>query len=187
VNVKAQALLNAARWVHDTYGPDTLREILDACSPAVRERCASGIAIEWHPLEELTEFLVVLRRVVPDPNVGEEVGAASARVNSRGVMLRLGMLLARPENVLRRAVTMWRQFNDAGELSLVKADEGGVEIVITGIPRTPRVFCDTITGWARELIVSAGGKNAVAKHVECRSTGAARCVWIARWAGMASK
>jgi hypothetical protein len=99
-------------------------------------------------------------------------------------MLRIGMLLARPENVMRRAATMWRQFNDTGELLLRKADASSIEVEITGLPATPRIFCDTITGWARELVTSAGGKNASATHVECRANRGARCVWDVRWSGV---
>ncbi len=179
-------MLNAARYVEETYGADALREILAACSPAVRERCATGIAITWIPLEEFIEFLRAVAVKIPDPLIGEKLGAAGARANTRGVMLRIGMLLARPENVLRRAASMWRQFNDEGDLSLGKAEKNSVHIVISGTPRTPRIFCDTVTGWARELVISAGGRNAAATHVECRSSGDARCVWIARWSGIVS-
>ncbi len=187
MNVKAQALLNAAQYIRAQYGDATLEEIVRTCSPQVRERLASGIAINWHPLDEFVEFLRVANRVIADPLLGERVGAAGARANTRGVMLRLTMLLARPELVLRRAATLWRQFNDAGELSLRSFESTAVEVVIEGIPRTPRIFCDTVTGWARELTTSAGGMNASAKHVECRSDGDARCVWVARWSPLLSR
>jgi hypothetical protein len=38
VNVKAQGLLNAARWLEDEYGRDALGAIVRACSAPVRER-----------------------------------------------------------------------------------------------------------------------------------------------------
>ncbi len=184
MNVKAQALINAAHYIEGAYGRDVLAEILGACSSGVRDRCATGIAIEWHPLAELTEFLVAMERVVAVPAIGEKVGAAGARANTRGVMLRIAMLLARPENALKRAATMWRQFNDEGQLVLRKADDRFIEVEITGLPATPRIFCDTITGWARELVTSAGGKNATAVHEACRASGGARCLWDVRWSGI---
>jgi hypothetical protein len=183
LNVKAQALLNAARYIEDEYGPEVLAEVLSGCSPAVRERRASAIAINWHPLAEFVEFLVAVTRVFPDPLIGEKIGAAAARANTRGVMLKVGLMLSKPENVLRRAAAMWRQFNDEGEMKLIKGETTGIEVVITGIPRTPRIFCDTVTGWARELVTSAGGKNAAATHTECRADGDSRCVWTAKWTG----
>ena len=183
MNVKAQALLNAARYVEEEYGPDVLAKVLAACSPAVRERQATAIAINWHPLKEFVEFLVAVGRTLPDPLVGEKIGAAAARANTRGVMLRIGLMLSKPESVLRRAASMWRQFNDQGEMTLLKFENKSIEVTITGIPRTPRIFCDTVTGWARELLTSAGGKNAQASHVECRAEGDTRCVWIAKWSG----
>ena len=184
MNVKAQGLLNAARYVQEAHGNDVLAKVLAACGPAVRERCISAIAINWHPLEEFTEFLVATAKIVPDPLVGEKIGAFGARANTRGVMLRLGLMLSNPETVLQRASAMWRRYNDEGSLSLLRGDKNRIEVVIAGIPRTPRIFCDTVTGWARELIVSAGGKGAVASHMECRSLGDARCVWTAKWAGL---
>jgi hypothetical protein len=183
LNIKAQALLNAARYIEDEYGAEVSAKVLAACSPAVRERVATAIAINWHPLAEFVEYLVAVTRTLPDPLVGEKIGAAAARANTRGVMLRIGLMLSKPESVLRRGASMWRQFNDQGEMTLLKGERTAVEVTITGIPRTPRVFCDTVTGWARELVTSAGGKNALASHTECRADGDVRCVWVAKWSG----
>ena len=57
MNVKLQGLLNAARWVDQTYGPATLTDVRARCSPAVCERLDSGIANTWHPFAEFVEFL----------------------------------------------------------------------------------------------------------------------------------
>src|SRR5438105_237316 len=83
VNVKAQALLNGAKCVREKFGEDALEQVLAACSPRVRERCATAIAINWHPQSELCEFLTVADRVLGrgDGKLSEEIGATGARAN----------------------------------------------------------------------------------------------------------
>ena len=51
VNVKAQALLNGAAWVREKHGAPAFERVLALCRPEVRERCATAIAINWHPLD----------------------------------------------------------------------------------------------------------------------------------------
>ena len=38
MQVKAQGLLNAAKWIEEEYGRDALRDVLHSCSQEVRER-----------------------------------------------------------------------------------------------------------------------------------------------------
>src|SRR5690349_4977073 len=57
VNIKTQALINATAYVEETYGRDSLSELLRRCSPAVRDRYMSAISIDWQPMSELVELL----------------------------------------------------------------------------------------------------------------------------------
>ena len=90
MNIKAQGLFNAAKWIEKELGQAALRDVLRACSPAVRDRYTTAIVINWHPLEEFVEFLEVAERLLGrgDGKLAEQVGAAGARENLRGAMVR---------------------------------------------------------------------------------------------------
>ena len=189
MNVKAQALLNAAKWIEDNYGQLALRDVVRACSEPVRDRYTSAIAINWHPFEELIEFLEVADRLLgrSDGKIAEEIGAAGARSNMKGTVLRIAFYLAKPEYLVRRITQLWRQFNDEGSMELVSLDEQSAQFEVKGIPTPQWLFCCTLTGWARELAIALGGDKPVVKHSMCRARGQARCLWEIRWTGKSSR
>jgi len=186
VNIKAQGLLNAAKWIEETYGQDALREVIRACSEPVRERYISAIAIEWHPVEELVELLQVADTQLGkgDGKVAEEIGAAGAKMNLRGAMLRLVFYLAKPEFLMKRVAQLWRQFNDEGEMLLTHFGDYSSGLEVKGLTKPQWLFCCTLTGWAREVTRASGGTNPQAKHVECRARGGHRCLWELTWSGV---
>ncbi len=183
MNVKAQGLLNAARWVQDTYGDQALRDVLAQCSDPVRERVASGIAINWHPLAEFVEFLEAAESLLGrnDGRIAEQVGVAGARVNMKPAIVRISVYLLRPEFLMRRVMGLWSQFNDEGEMRVLSFTEQGAEADLVGIRNPQWLFCCSVTGWARELAMTMGMESVTCKHVQCRGRGDARCLWELRW------
>ena len=186
MNIKAQGLLNAAKWIEETYGQDALRDVIRACSEEVRDRYTSAIAINWHPMGEFVEFLAVADRLVGknDGRIAELVGEAGARSNLKGTLVRLVFYVGRPEFLLQRVAGLWRQFNDLGSMHLLAFEDQRVAIEVRGVDTPAWLFCCSITGWAREIVRSVGGEHPIAKHTECRARGASRCVWEVRWAGV---
>lgn len=187
VNIKAQGLLNATKWIEERYGQRALQDVIRACSPEVRERYVSAIAINWHSIDEYVELLTVAERIlgVSDGRVCEEIGAASARANMRSAYVRFAVYVSKPEFMMRRIAGLWRQFNDEGTMVIHPFVGPKLDVEIRGIP-TPNVFfCATITGWAREIAKSMGLAHTTARHVECRARGGARCVWHVRGSQLA--
>jgi len=189
MNVKAQGLLNAATWIEEHYGQPGLRDVLRACSPEVRDRYTSAIAINWHPMSELVEFLAVAERLLGrnDGKLAEEIGAAGAKVNMRGSFARLLFYVAKPEFLMKRIAQLWSQFNDAGSMELISIDDYSSVIEVKGVPDPQWLFCCTLTGWAREVVTAMGGHEARSRHIECRTRGAQRCVWKQTWTGVSVK
>lgn len=185
MKIKAQAFLNATKWVVAAHGQDALAGILRECGTDVRARYVEAIAINWHPIEEYVEFLQVSERLLGtgDGRVAEAMGAAAARANLRGVLLRLARHLMKPESLMRRIANLWRQFNDEGELVLLAANERTVQIEIRGMKQTYPFLCSTITGWAREVAGAIGVEAPVARHPSCRARGGASCTWIVHASG----
>jgi len=182
MNVKAQAMLNGAAWVRERFGDDALRRVLAACGPAVRERVSIGNAIDWHPVDELDEFLTVIDRELGrgDGRIAEAAGAAAARVNLRRMGLRIAFFLARPEFLMRRVAGVWRQYNDAGQMRVLEFANGRMVAELVGVTTPSWAFCCSITGWLAEAALAAALKGTVVNHVECRSRGGGRCVWNLR-------
>jgi hypothetical protein len=185
VNVKVQGLLNAAKYVEEAYGQPALRDVIRACSEPVRDRYTSALAIEWHPVDELVEFVELADRKLGhgDGRIAEEIGAAGARTHLKGSMARVAFYVSKPEFLLQRLAGLWRQFNDEGSMAIRGVSDTSALIEVRGVSRPQWLFCCTITGWAREIVNAFGGATPTAKHVECRARGAPRCVWDARWTG----
>jgi hypothetical protein len=186
LQVKAQGLLNAAEWIETEYGREALGEIVRACSPEVRETYISGIAINWHPVEELIEFVERADRMVGRGNgqFAEEIGAAGARANIKGTLVRAAVYLAQPEFLFRRVASIWRQFNDEGAMLVHSLDAHTSSLEVTGLKNPNATFCGVLTGWTRELAIALGAQKPIVRHSACRARGDARCVWQIRWAAI---
>ena len=188
MQIKAQGLLNAAKWVSDEYGREALRDVLHDCGPAVRDRYPSVTAIDWHPAEEFLEFVRAAERRLgagrPPGRVAEAIGAAGARANTKGTLVRLAMWMGRPDALVSRAASLWRQFNDEGLMEIRELGERVGRFELTEMSIQDALFCAVITGWFREVALAVGAISPLAKHTECRARGEARCVWDVRYARM---
>lgn len=186
MQIKAQGLLNAAKWIEEEYGRDGLRDVLQACSPAVRDRYTEVTAINWHPVEEFLEFVDAAEKTFrgnqAQGKIADLIGAAGARANMKGTLVRLGIWITRPEALMKRCAGLWRQFNDEGLMSLVTVEEHVARLELTGVKRTYPLFCAVINGWCREVGVAVRAISPVSKHIECKGRGDARCIWEVRYA-----
>ena len=185
MNVKAQGLLHGAAWLREKFGESGARAGALRVQPGVRARCATAIAINWIPQEELAEFLTVADRElgVGDGRIAEAMGAASARVNLRHLALRLAFFLGRPEFLMRRVAGIWRQYNEQGEMVVREFVGGRMIAELVGMPEPDWFVCCSVTGWLHEAGLATGMKKLVSSHVECRARGKPRCVWELRWDG----
>jgi hypothetical protein len=183
VKIKAQALLNAVKWIEQVHGQQTLATIIQACSPAVRERYMSSIAIEWHDASEFCELLEVTERVIGGrPGaVAREIGAAGALANTKGLVNRAVLYVGTPEFLIRRITTLWTQFNDAGSMKLHELNSSYGAIEIEGVPVSHALFCATITGWCGVISEAVGFGKARIDHSKCRALGHDSCTWRFNW------
>ena len=183
MELKLQALLNAMKCVEEHYGAESLDRVLAACRPVLRERHETGIAIEWHPIEEYIEFLERADELLGrgDGGFGVEAGAYAARQNLRGMMKRALFWVMNPSFLMRRAMGFWRQFNSAGSLELRDLQPGLCRMEVKDLPFANWTFCNTFIGWAEEMGEAIGWEGAKATHPECRARGDARCIVETRW------
>ena len=186
MQIKAQGLLNAAKWIEAEYGRDTLGEVVRACSPEVRDRYISAIAINWHPVEEFIEFVQTADRMLGRGNghIAEEIGAAGARANMKGTLVRVAFYISQPEFFFRRVGGLWRQFNDEGQMLVHSLEANTSTVEVSGLKTPNATFCAVLTGWTRQVGLGLGIHNPTVRHVECRARGDARCMWDVRWTGI---
>jgi hypothetical protein len=191
LRIKAQGLLNAAKWVEDEYGRDTLGEVLRACSPEVRNRYTSVIAIDWHPAAEFIEFVQHAERILGAGHargrIAEAIGAAGAKANMKGTLVRIAVWITRPDALMKRAAGLWQQFNDEGHMELKSLGDNLARFELGKIDGLDPVFCSVITGWCREVAAAVGAVAAQARHVDCVWRGGAVCVWEVRFASVDPK
>jgi hypothetical protein len=181
MKVKAQGIHNAARYIETTFGRDALGQVLRACSSGVRDTYTSTTAINWHPADELCEFVEVAEAELGRRGkLAEEIGAEGARANMKGTLLRIALYWGKPEYLVQRIVGVWRQYNDEGDMALVELGPAKVNIEVKGILRPNDTFCRILTGWWREIAIGLGGKFVTATHSECRARGKPRCIWELR-------
>jgi predicted hydrocarbon binding protein len=186
VQIKAQGLLNAAKWIEEEYGRERLGEVVRACSAPVRDRYVSAIAINWHPVEEFVEFVEVADRVLGrgKMKLPEEIGAAGARANMKGTLVRIAFYLKQPEFLFRRVAGLWHQFNDEGQMLVHELGDSKGVMEVTGIVKPNATFCAVLTGWMRAVASGIGIENPTVRHTQCRARGDAKCIWEARWVSM---
>jgi hypothetical protein len=185
VRTKATGLINTIRWIETTYGKASLADVVARCSPPVRARVASAIAIEWVPITEVVEFIENADKVLGTGTgkLAEVAGEAGAHASLKGPMLKLVFYLARPEYLMRRTASFWRQYQDAGEMHLRSFAEGEAVFELTGADETYSIYCGLLTGWFREIARATGIANPAVRHLECIAKDDERCVWDIRWAG----
>jgi hypothetical protein len=168
MNVKAQGLINGAKWIEQAHGQPALAAVLRACSTAVRDRYISATAMAWHPLGELLEFVGVADRLLGkgDGAIAEEIGAAGARANMKTVMMRVVVYITRPEFLMRRVAGTWSQFNDEGTMEVIAFDARRVVVALSGCKEIPPLFVRILTGWAREIAGALAASDSVARVIE---------------------
>ncbi len=183
MNVKAQGLLNAAKYIEERFGTEALRDVIRGCSQATRDTYTSSIAINWHPVEELCEFVDVAEAKLGDDRkkkLAQEIGAAGAKANMKGTLLRLAFYWGKPEFLMKRTAALWHQFNDEGRMDLLHIDDVLVRLEVSGVAKPIATFCRILTGWCTETGTALGVKNVVATHPACLALGGKRCIWEVR-------
>jgi hypothetical protein len=177
-------LVSSVKWIEETYGKAALEDVARACSPEVRARLSSAIAIEWLPIREVVELATHADRLLGTGTgkLAESMGEAGARSSLRGPILRAVFYLGRPEFLIRKVTSIWRQYSDQGEMHVRSFEANRATFELTGTDEQYTIYCALLTGWFRELARATGIVAPSVRHTECLARGEARCFWEMRWA-----
>lgn len=186
MDIKLQATLNAVDFLVETYGPFALEEVLEKAGTDVRIHVETGIAINWHPMSHYVAVLHAAEEVVGDGSgrVATLLGAAAAKRNVQGGVIRAVFYLGKPEFLLRRAANLWRRYNKEGMMHVLEFSESQAIVEVVDVPEPDFFFCCTLVGWLDEMAHAIGTRNPKTRHLECRARGAQRCIWRTRFDGI---
>lgn len=170
---KGVALLNRIQILKETYGEETLEEVLAGMKPENSSRLSNLLFSSWYDAEIYRDMNRSIHRVLSGkyPNINEIIGELTAESSLKGVY----SSRVKENNVkltLERTSVLWKSFHDTGELE-VELDEDNNHAVlrITGYELPHRELFENLVGWGRRLIELSGGRNPVVKKTKCAASG----------------
>jgi len=179
--IKGTALLPAVKLI---------RKFRDKAEPFLGER-GKRLAEQrilpgsWYELEDASEIMVAVMKVLGSANLGEGmefIGADLAENDLRGVYAHL----ITPGDVAkssRRGVLLWHNYFDEGKLELTIPDpEVGHSIVrLEGFDQ-PIPYCNGIIGMGRVVLrIASLGKPCEVTETKCTLKGDPYCEFHHRW------
>lgn len=127
--VRGAGLMSTNKWLRETYGPETLKEILKELSPAAAESLASPLATEWYPAGFVSEIYTTIQRVAHSDGkedfgrVLRELGRFLASDNLSTVFRVLLAFVSSPQQMFQNIDRFWGQYfqgvrveNDVSEI-----------------------------------------------------------------------
>ena len=182
MQIKAQGLLHAAKYIEERFGRDNLGLVVRACSQGVGDSFVASNAILWHPAMELVEFVETADRMLSDGTgrIAQDVGVAGARANTGRSLQRAALLWTKTDFIMPRVASMWKQFNDEGAMLFNGVVDRSLQIEVTGVSRPHATLCRILTGWCSEIGEAVTAAHVAVEHTSCRAKGDRRCLWMIR-------
>jgi hypothetical protein len=187
VRIKGLAVRARLDYVEAQFGPQGKSRVVNALTPAHRELLRDGVLVSgWYPLALSDDILGCAERLLgaSDGSLCREIGKASARKGLTGAR---SAFAAKPSpgeiaaKMARSTELLWQSYYDTGSMCTRTVDEHEIESELIGIDVDSRWMCQVLTGYIGAHIEVLGGSNVTVDHAQCRSTGAKRCIWRARW------
>lgn len=112
--------------------------------------------------------------------LAEGVGAHAAR-EDRSLLRRLGIEGLAAEHVVRAAPRLWKEYASCGTLTPTEVDSHSFLLSLEGFHDAHPAWCRCLTGYLREVVRRASGRQARVVEVQCVSEGAPVCEWHGDW------
>lgn len=187
VRIKGLAVRARLDYLERQFGPNGASQVVAALTPAHRELLGDGVlASEWYPLSLSEDILDCAERLLgrSDGSLCREIGKASAR---KGLTTARSAFAAKPRpgeiaaKMARSTELLWQSYYDRGSMRTRAIGQHEIESELMDIDVERRWMCHVLTGYIGAHIEVLGGSEVSVRHAQCRSTGADRCVWRARW------
>ncbi|HLA77825.1 MAG TPA: hypothetical protein VJU18_09635 [Vicinamibacteria bacterium] len=181
-SVRGVAVLNAIRYVRESFGPNPHQAVVKALSEPHRATFLGPIReASWKPVEDLIAYLETAQRLLApaDPLFFRRVGRFSGQLEraSQG----FEVMVADPSTAMRMGPVVWRSFFDAGrlEVEILGPREGMARVF--DFPAS-RALCDRRSG-AWEGLLSTPGLRVEVTETRCCLSGSDFCENRVLWVG----
>jgi hypothetical protein len=108
------------------------------------------------------------------------VGAFAAG-EDQPLLRRLGVNVGNPEQLIRSAPRIWRNYATCGSLTPTEQGMRSFLLTLEGFHDAHPLFCRSMTGYFREVLRRASGTQARVVEVQCVTDGAPVCEWHGDW------
>jgi diguanylate cyclase (GGDEF)-like protein len=170
----------AARVLRDELGGAWLAAVADE-PPGLRALLDPGLAVtSWHPLGHLAALLRHAGAAPGDPDrLARALGRASMTAGLDQI-LGADPRSMTPGALLAACESYWIRLFGGMEVDVAPAIDGQADIALVPGPGEPLV-CALIAGALARIAELAGGRQVVASHPDCTSSGGATCRFSITW------
>lgn len=184
LQVRGSGVWGKVNWVRHKFGEVGIERLLGAVSAAGRNLLRSDVdRTAWYNFPMYIELSVAVDELFGsgDGTLNQEISCWTAHTNIPrffSMFIRIGSVAW----VLDRAAAAWAAHFNAGKLVLsADAHEHTAYAEIVDFPMPHLVHTYSVLGYACGMLELSGAKNVRGELVSCRSKGAEKTVFRARW------
>src|SRR5262249_11733787 len=116
------------------------------------------------------------------PALAERIGTFAA-YEAQPLLRRLAINLASPPVLVKKAAQLWSNYYSCGSLVCEETGEQSLRLTISDFHDAHPLWCRRLTGYMRELLRRASGRQTRFSEVRCACQGALCCEWTGDWSG----
>lgn len=179
-HVRGVAVLNALRFVRETYGHERHDEVVTALAPARRGVFLAQLReAAWVPLDDFVAYMEAAQRLLAPGQAGffRELGRFAGRLERQAS--NFGVMVADPLTAMRMGPTVWRSFHDCGRLEVETLGPLEGLARVCDFPAS-RAMCERRCG-AWETLTSTDQLQAEARETRCQLNGDPVCETRVVW------
>jgi hypothetical protein len=138
----------------------------------------------WYPEEDLLELIRAMAKLLPNPEAEAYriMGEFTAQDHIEGAYAHLGLAGATdPAAIPRKAFTLWASMHDTGRFSMKLEGDEEAQVELEDFAVPSREMCTVVGGYLAGALGIAGLDDVRVEKKSCRTRGATRCLWRARW------
>jgi hypothetical protein len=183
--VSGRAFLGLIRFVKDTHGEDTLREVFKLARDGPVDVFARRIAIQdWLPYDVYTRFLRALEKQLAagDRTFARRLGAIAGK-RDLGTVLKVFVAIASAERLIRACSKIWPSYyRNAGSMEALEWQPERTVLRVTSFPEMHPLHCQLMEGWMIATMATIGCKvSDDARESVCSSRGGPHHEFVCSW------
>jgi hypothetical protein len=184
-NVRGTAIAGRIKYARRRGGDAAVEKVIAQLGDrvvAARLRERAALPHDWYPLPVLIELTVALDRLFGkgDGSLIRELSGDVAEDNLKTIY-RLFVRMLSPSYTAEKAMSLWRQYYDSGELVVTASEPNHLAFELRDFAMPHPVHCEAVAGWILRYGKLAGYAGATVVHSSCRGKGQPRCEFHARW------